>query len=79
MMSKEFITDLITNISNVLENRDNETLSIIAELKDADNILDVITRAFSSTMISNSAMKWKLPKDLHNIPNPNLLKCQIIC
>ena len=24
---------------------------------------------FSSTMISLSAMKWKLPKDLHDIPN----------
>lgn len=53
MMSKRKInssqfSDLITNISNLLENRDNsdETLSMIAELKDiienAENILDVM-------------------------------------
>ena|ERR1700722_16730683 len=92
MMSKRKInssqfSDLITNISNLLENRDNsdETLSMIAELKDiienAENILDVMKNKpraiqYNDLVKMNSAMKWKLPKDLHDIPNfdPQLIK-----
>lgn len=88
MMSKINSSQFSDLITNVLENRDNsdETLSMIAELKDiienAENILDVMKnkpRAFfqyNDLVKMNSAMKWKLPKDLHDIPNfdPQIIK-----
>jgi hypothetical protein len=84
--SSEF-ADFIVNVSSTLERyQDNETL--ITELRscveNAETILDFLKnkpKAFSSIQYNdlvgmNDAMKWKLPKDLHDIPDftPQLIR-----